>query len=156
MTIEQIKEEIELHKSKAIQAIQEGYFAIAIKYIEFTQHLLYLEIQERNKEKGIDEVAKYMSRLSTEGKYIEIREECANMNPFEVFSKAMGELKVGDVLEAIDVCGMDDESECVDALTIGKRYTINSIKDGWFSVRSDIFDVHEFEVSDYSKYFKRV
>ena len=52
------------------------------------------------------------------------------------------ELKVGDMLVAIDNCIMTDTKE--QALTIGKSYRVNNVTNYSIYVKSNVDDNHEF------------
>lgn len=64
-------------------------------------------------------------------------------------------LKVGDVLIAINNCKMD---ECLEkgqnALTVGKEYVIRDVSELDIIINSNLFAVHEFDKENIYNYFK--
>jgi len=62
------------------------------------------------------------------------------------------EFTVGQELEAIDECIMDDGGE--KTLTIGKKYTINRIIDDKIVITDDCNDAHGFTIERIREYFK--
>lgn len=63
-------------------------------------------------------------------------------------------MKVGDILTAKNVCKMEKSKE--EALTIGKKYEIRTVKGGEFCITDDQHDPHWFDVDDLGKFFKEV
>ena len=63
------------------------------------------------------------------------------------------DLKVGDVLIAIDRCKLNHSNEY--ALKIGKEYKIRALDDyeKCFKIKSESFNVHEFDYSDLDRFF---
>lgn len=61
-------------------------------------------------------------------------------------------LKIGDLLEAIDVCEMG--LTMTQTLTIGKLYHINDIYNGAVGIIDDQGDYHDFIFEELLKFFK--
>lgn len=77
-------------------------------------------------------------------------------NDSELKPKLISELKIGDEIKAIDPWTMHDHGvkEIMgDALIIGNNYKIKRIYGGKLDIRSEVYDVHTFDLMDLHEYF---
>lgn len=63
-------------------------------------------------------------------------------------------LKVGDLLEAIDFCQMSESKE--HALIIGKHYVIREIDENEITIKSEVHREHTFQLFGWQEFFKKV
>lgn len=63
-------------------------------------------------------------------------------------------LKVGDLLEAIDVCEMSESKE--HALIVGKQYPIKEVDSKQITIASDVYKEHTFPLFEVNEFFKLV
>lgn len=63
-------------------------------------------------------------------------------------------LKVGDILEAIDVCEMSESKE--HALIVGKQYKIKEVDSKQITIKSEVDKEHTFPLYEVKESFKLV
>lgn len=63
-------------------------------------------------------------------------------------------LKVGDLLEAIDVCEMSESKE--HALIVGKQYPIKEVDCKQITITSEVYKEHTFPLFEVNEFFKLV
>lgn len=63
-------------------------------------------------------------------------------------------LKVGDILEAIDVCEMSESKE--HALIVGKQYPIKEVDCKQITITSEVYKEHTFPLFEVNEFFKLV
>ena len=67
-------------------------------------------------------------------------------------NEKLEQIEKGTKLIAIDECKMD-ESE-VNALIIGKCYTVNSANRLYITINSEIDEMHQFYITELNEFFK--
>lgn len=61
-------------------------------------------------------------------------------------------LKIGDLLEAIDVCEMSESKE--HALIVGKQYPIKELDCKYITITSEVYKEHTFPLFEVKEFFK--
>ena len=115
-------------------------------------------LTEKSKLISIKYLEKHIFELSKEIEYAEKKLKKLNSRLEKYKSELNLEIKVGNVLIAIDACTLDEYPN-PDALLIGEEYTVFNVFLGddnqyWFSIKSEEFDIHDFPISEYQGYFK--